>query len=112
MEALQWRGVEQAAADRRLAFDHAHLIGQALATLRREVADLVLPAGYLPASFTLGELQQVCERILGHGLDKSSFRRKLADRDVVKPVPGEFRGGANRPAPIWLRSSSKKSCNQ
>ena len=62
-----------------------------------------IPDGILPDSFTLGELQTLCERLLGRRLDKSSFRRKLADRRLVEPVAGALRTGANRPAQIYRR---------
>ena len=38
----------------------------------------MLPFEFLPELFTLGELQMYCEQLLGHPLDKSSFRRRLA----------------------------------
>lgn len=101
VEALAWRPVEEAAADKQLAFDHASLIAQAVAATREEVRALELPAGFIPPAFTLGELQALCEQLLGERLDKSSFRRKLADRDLVEPVEGEMRTGANRPAQVF-----------
>ncbi|WP_418320826.1 NrtR DNA-binding winged helix domain-containing protein [Piscinibacter sakaiensis] len=96
----RWFAAEEAAADRRLAFEHAELIGRAIAVTRSETDQLLLPAGLLPATFTLSELQQVCEQILGRRLDKASFRRKLAERELVQPIEGEMRGGANRPAQV------------
>ena len=101
VEALAWRSVEEAVADKQLAFDHASLIAQAVAATREEVRALELPSGFIPATFTLGELQALCEQLLGERLDKSSFRRKLADRDLVEPVEGEMRTGANRPAQVF-----------
>ncbi len=101
IEALAWRPVEEAAADRTLAFDHAALVAQALAATREEVQRLSLPAGFLPEHFTLGELQGLCEGVLGHPLDKSSFRRRLDARSLVEPVEGLWRGGANRPAQVY-----------
>jgi hypothetical protein len=65
------------------------------------VRALDLPGGFTPATFTLGELQALCEQMLGERLDKSSFRRRLADRDLVEPVEGEMRTGANRPAQVF-----------
>jgi ADP-ribose pyrophosphatase YjhB (NUDIX family) len=101
VEALAWRPVEEAAADASLAFDHAALVGQAAEATRVEVEGLALPAGFLPPTFTLGELQATCEQLLGHRLDKSSFRRKLDTRELVEPVEGEMRGGAYRPAQVF-----------
>jgi 8-oxo-dGTP diphosphatase len=98
---LKWMDVDEAGASGTLAFDHAALVAEAAAVTRAETDRLDLPQGLLPESFTLGELQQRCEAILGRALDKSSFRRRLADRGVVEPVEGEFRGGANRPAQVY-----------
>lgn len=101
VEALAWRPVDEAAADPELAFDHAELVGQAAARTRQDVEALNWPTGFLPAEFTLGELQSIGEAVLGHRIDKSSFRRKLADRGLVVPVEGVWRGGANRPAQVY-----------
>jgi ADP-ribose pyrophosphatase YjhB (NUDIX family) len=103
IEALAWRPVEEAMEDGGLAFDHAALIGQAVKATRDEVDVLELPFGFLPAEFTLGELQVTCEQLLGRRLDKSSFRRRLADRGLLEPVEGAVRGGAFRPAQLFRR---------
>ena len=68
IEALEWRDVEQATADSTLAFDHAALIQAAVAATRHEVEALELPFDFLPAQFTLGELQGCCESLLGRRL--------------------------------------------
>lgn len=59
-----------------------------------------------PATFTLTELQTLCEQLAGRALDKSSFRRKLRDRELVEAVEGEFVRGANRPALLYSLKSS------
>jgi hypothetical protein len=100
-EALAWRPADEAAQARTLAFDHAALIGQAVKATRSEISVLDLPLGFIPEQFTLGELQTLCEQLLGERLDKSSFRRRLADRDLVEPVEGEMRSGPNRPAQVY-----------
>ena len=61
----------------------------------------VKPSFALTEQFTLGELQSCCEQLLGRRLDKSSFRRRIADRELVEPVAGAMRTGANRPAQIY-----------
>jgi 8-oxo-dGTP diphosphatase len=103
IEALEWRPVDEAISDTRLAFDHAALIGQAVAVTRAEVEALELPFGALPEAFTLGELQAWCEQVLDRRLDKSSFRRKLAERELVEPIEGEMKGGAFRPAQLFRK---------
>jgi 8-oxo-dGTP diphosphatase len=97
---LKWTSVAKAQAAKDLAFDHAQIIGNAAAALRQEVEALELPMDYLPQQFTLGELQLSCEELLGRKLDKSSFRRRIADRDLLVPVD-EIRQGPNRPAQVY-----------
>lgn len=105
VEAIAWRPVDELEGDRSIAFDHAGLIAQAVSATRDDVERLMLPAGYLPEAFTLAELQATCEELLGRNLDKSSFRRKLADRGLVEPIEGAWRGGANRPAQMYRLAS-------
>lgn len=101
IQALAWRRVDDAIVDRGLAFDHSALVSRAVESTRIEVERLDLPVGFLPREFTLGELQSSCEQLLGRRLDKSSFRRRLAERHLVEPVEGAMRTGANRPAQIY-----------
>ncbi len=106
VEALEWREADAASADDRLAFDHNRLVAQAIATARQEIDALDLPLQLLPEQFTLGELQSTCEDVLGRPLDKSSFRRRLADRDLLKPVAGAQRTGPFRPAQLYSRKQA------
>jgi ADP-ribose pyrophosphatase YjhB (NUDIX family) len=106
IEALEWRLVKDAAADPSLAFDHASLVAQAARITRSEVDDLQLPFGFLPEQFTLGELQLTCEQLLERPLDKSSFRRRLADRDLLEAVEGAMKTGAFRPAQLYRQKVS------
>ena len=103
LQALRWCPVAEAAADAKLAFDHSSLIGQAAEVTQAEIEQLELPFGFLPEQFTLGELQALCESILGRRLDKSSFRRRLDERKLLEPVAGAMRTGAFRPAQLYRR---------
>lgn len=98
---LAWRSVDEVIRDPTLAFDHAALIARAVKTTRDEIERLDLHNGLMPDQFTLGELQSLCENLLGKRLDKSSFRRRLADRDLCVPMEGAMRTGPNRPAQIY-----------
>jgi len=100
---LKWARVADAATDTALAFDHQVLIASAVKDLRDELEAMQLPFEYFPPEFTLGELQQECEYLLGYSLDKSSFRRKLNDRQVVRAIDGAYKRGANRPAQLFAR---------
>ena len=60
-----------------------------------------LPCYLLPERFTLTELQQTYEQVMDVALEKSAFRRKLADLDFVEPVPGARQVGQHRPAQLY-----------
>ena len=106
IEALHWQSVDEACVDKALAFDHANLINIAVAKTRQQINAIELLQGLLPEQFSLGELQTSCEHILGHRLDKSSFRRKLTDREAVQAIEGAIRRGANRPAQLYRLNHS------
>jgi ADP-ribose pyrophosphatase YjhB (NUDIX family) len=101
--SLQWRPVRAAAVDTELAFDHAAILSSDLAVMESEIDRLDLPYGLLPPEFTLGDLQAGCESVLGRPLDKSSFRRRIADLKTLQPVIGATRRGAFRPAQLYRR---------
>lgn len=106
LEAIRWCPIDEAAEDSKLAFDHADLIRSAADATRAEIERIELPFGFLPEAFTLGELQSCCEAFLGRRLDKSSFRRKLDERELLETLPGEMRTGAFRPAQLYRRRVS------
>lgn len=108
LEALSWCPVNEAIEDNHIAFDHNLLIKKAVNAMRAEVDRLELPLEFLPSHFTLGELQSLCESLLGHELYKASFRRRLDERSLVEPVPGEMRIGAFRPAQLYQFSNLTK----
>jgi len=67
-----------------LAFDHARILGVALARLRSKVRWQPVGLELLPESFTLSQLQLVYEAILGHPLDKRNFRKKALSHGVLR----------------------------
>ena len=69
-----------------LAFDHGLLCRCALERLRAKGEYSSLPAFLLPEPFTLPQLQQVYEIVLGRPLDKSAFRKRMLDRDFLDEV--------------------------
>jgi len=55
----------------------------------------------LPATFTLAELQQVYEIVLGRSLDKRNFRRRLKLLGLVEPTGERRQDGPGRPAALY-----------
>ena len=102
VKGVRWVPVDHPLRDDQIAFDHQRLIAHAAAVTRAEFAGLQFVPGFVPKHFTLTELQALCEAVLGERLDKSSFRRKLAARELVKPVPGAYTQGVRyRPAAVY-----------
>lgn len=101
-EEVAWRPVSASGAvEPPLAFDHGEILRRAVARLRSKVEYTSLPVHLLPDKFTLPDLQQVYEQILGHRIDKSAFRKRIAAADFVEAVTGEKRPASHRPAQLY-----------
>ena len=83
-----------------LAFDHERILAYAVERLRNKLEYTTVGFQLLPRRFTLTELQQVYEAILGRSLDKRNFRRKLALLGILKPSK-ERRQERGRPAQLF-----------
>jgi 8-oxo-dGTP diphosphatase len=84
-----------------LAFDHDRIVAMALDRLRGKLEYTTLAFQLLPQEFTLSEAQRVYESILGHPLDKVTFRRRIAAMELVRETP-RMRRGAHRPARLYV----------
>jgi 8-oxo-dGTP diphosphatase len=92
----QWLAVDEASR-KRLAFDHNQILAAALERLRSKVEYTSLPAYLLAEPFTLPQLQQAYEIVLGRPLDKSAFRKRMLDAAFLEEA-GMVAGSAGRPA--------------
>ena len=84
----------------RLAYDHDRIARAALDRLRAKLAYTNLVYGLLPAEFTLGELQDIYEIILGRRLDRRNFRKKILASGLLRQLPRQRRG-PHRPATLY-----------
>jgi 8-oxo-dGTP diphosphatase len=93
---VRWRPVDEISS---LPFDHLEILRTAVDRVRSKTAYSSLPVHLMPATFTLTELQQVYEQVLGTALDKRTFRRRIEELNLVEPAPGAREAGAaHRPA--------------
>lgn len=83
-----------------LAFDHAEIIEYALRRLRYKLEYTAVGFELLPERFTLTELQQTYEIILGEVLDKRNFRRRILEAGVIEATRHK-RSGEGRPAQLY-----------
>jgi 8-oxo-dGTP diphosphatase len=84
-----------------LAFDHGAIVQVAQQRLAAKIQYSTLAFQFLPAQFTLSELQQVYEAILGASLDKRNFRKTLLVLGQLEPIIGLRRTGHHRPAQLY-----------
>ncbi|WES65007.1 NUDIX domain-containing protein [Microbacter sp. GSS18] len=84
----------------RLAFDHSEIVDYALWRLSNKVGYSRIAHGLLADEFTLAELREVYESILGRRLDPANFRRQAENSGTLIPTD-RFRTGAHRPARLY-----------
>lgn len=84
-----------------LAFDHADIIGLAILRLRGKLDYSPVAFALLPPLFTLRQLQDVHEAILGVALNKPAFRRRMLDKGWLEATGARECGASYRPAEMF-----------
>ena len=92
----------------RLAFDHNEIVEYALWRLRNKVGYSRIAHGLLADEFTLAELREVYESILGRRLDPANFRRQVEDSGNLIPTD-RFRTGSHRPARLYRYNQRRRA---
>ncbi|MDD9268225.1 NUDIX domain-containing protein [Paenibacillus sp. GCM10023248] len=82
-----------------IAFDHAEMIQYAIERLRNKIEYTDIAFHLMPELFTLSELQQVYEVMLGKELLSAAFRRKIAD--MVVETNQLTKDAGHRPAKLF-----------
>lgn len=90
-----------------MAYDHKEIIAYAIERLKSRIEYTNIVYGLMPKEFTLGELQDVYELILGRKLDKRNFRRKISSAQMIKELDKKREGEANRPATLYVFTTRK-----
>lgn len=68
------------------AFDHHAIVETALARLRAKVTYEPIGLKWLPKEFSLAELKQIYDLILGRSLDRRNFYKKIKTTGVLVPT--------------------------
>jgi len=100
----KWVPVDEVQTSHCLAFDHNEILAVCTDRLSNKTLYTSIAINLMPNEFTLTELQRVFEIILGHTLEKKSFRRRILDADLLAET-GNLKTGSNRPAKLY---SAKK----
>jgi len=94
---VQWFSVSKLPP---LAFDHAEILQKAHGRLKAKLDYSDVGFVLLPKEFSLSDLQEVHESILGHEVDPRNFRRKLESRGLVKETD-HYRHTGRKPARLY-----------
>jgi ADP-ribose pyrophosphatase YjhB (NUDIX family) len=84
-----------------LAFDHDVIIEYALWRLRNKVEYSRIAHAFLGDTFTLAELREVHEAVLGRSLDPANFRRQIESSNAVVPTGKRVTGTSYRPPKLY-----------
>jgi 8-oxo-dGTP diphosphatase len=94
---------------RSLAARHDAVVSAAVAHVRALTDQSPVAFRLLPATFTLGELQEVYELLLGRTLHKASFRRALSGARLVEPTDRWRSEGRGRPAQLFRYAPRRRT---
>ena len=95
---LSWHSVKDL---KKLAFDHKEILDTCLKRLREQVMERPIIFNLLPSKFSLRELQEVYVAILGVGLDRRNFRKKIMLKDWMTDLKEMETDVPHRPGKLY-----------
>ena len=84
-----------------LAFDHREIVDYALWRLRSKIEYAQVAYHLLGEMFTLAQLREVHEAVLGRSLDPANFRRQLKGTPDLEATEHYLEGGRHRPPRLY-----------
>ncbi len=104
---LSWHEVNKT---KKLAFDHKLILETSLQRLREKVMEQPIVFNLLPEKFSLRELQDLYEAILGIELDRRNFRKRIVLKDWLVDLNEMEVDVPHRPGKLYkLRPALKKN---
>lgn len=88
-----WKNLNETSS---LILDHNQILNSALETLRLQVNYQPLGYNLLPEKFTMPELQNLYETILGKDLDRRNFQRRMLSFKILNKLEERKTGGAHK----------------
>lgn len=85
----------------RLPYDHDKILRYGLKHLKHKVKHEPIGFNLLPKKFTLHQLQEVYEAVLGHKVDKPNFRRKLFNMNLLVACKEKQKDVSHRAANLY-----------
>jgi len=86
----KWVSIDKLKGYRPFAFDHEKIINDAIQRLREKARYSLLPAYCLEEMFTLNQLHQTIEIILGHAVQKKSLYRRISESVALEKTDQKY----------------------
>ncbi|MBM3914447.1 MAG: NUDIX hydrolase [Sphingomonadales bacterium] len=102
---LHWHPISKVG---KLAFDHKDILDSCLHRLRQQVLERPLIFSLLPEKFSLRQLQEVYEAILGTELDRRNFRKKVSLKDWLVDLGEMETDVPHRPGKLYKLNPALK----
>jgi len=106
---LHWHPV---ASLKEMAFDHKEIVDACYAWLQKMIQEHPLGFNLLPDKFSLRELQNLYEAILGVSLDRRNFRKKFASMDLLIDIDEMEQDVPHRPGKLYKFNFEKYEKNK
>ncbi len=90
-----------------LGYDHNEILDLARQRLRRRLVNRPIGFKLLPKEFTLSDLQNLYEEILGAPLDKRNFRKKVNKLNILTPKGHEESVSPGRKPRLYVFNESR-----
>jgi 8-oxo-dGTP diphosphatase len=90
-----------------LAFDHQQIIEASLQRLRQQIMDEPVIFNLLPEKFSLRELQDLYQAILGIKLDRRNFRKKIALKNWLEDLDELENDVPHRPGKLYKLKANR-----
>ena len=101
---LHWQKVGLALE---MAFDHQEILTACHEWLQKRIQEHPLGFSLLPQKFSLRELQNLYEAILGTSLDRRNFRKKFFSMDVLEDTLEFEQNVPHRPGKLYKFNYAK-----
>jgi len=95
---LHWHTVSEI---KNLAFDHKKILDTSLQLLQEKIMEHPIIFNLLPEKFSLRQLQEVYESILGVELDRRNFRKKISVKDWLVDLNEMESNLSHRPGRLY-----------
>ena len=90
-----------------MAFDHKQIVDECHSWLQKRIQEHPLGFNLLPDKFSLRELQNLYEAILGVSLDRRNFRKKFASMDLLIDTNEMEQDVSHRPGKLYQFNFTK-----